>query len=96
MTILLSKHKPVLLYWPHSFRRLVVKVPPELWQTETRLQQERGESKKLNVDRDIDEKEGDEGTSERKQGYKYTVVTKIGPPPEVVVVKIWKGIVTII
>jgi hypothetical protein len=43
---------------------LVAEVPPELRQTETGLQQERGKAKKLNVDRDINEDGSEHATSQ--------------------------------
>ena len=67
---------------------MVAKVPPELRQTKTGLQQERGKAKKLNIDRDINEQGGEQATSQREQGDKDTIVTEVGPPPEIVIVKI--------
>lgn len=67
---------------------MVAKVPPELRQSKTGLQQERGKAKKLNIDRDIDEQGGEQATSQGEQRDKDTVVTEVGPPPEIVVVKI--------
>ena len=75
--------------WPHSFCWFIGEVPPELRQAKTCLQQERCKAKQLNVHRDIDQQVGDHTSSKGEQEYKDTVVTEIGPFPNVVDIKIW-------
>lgn len=73
---------------PHAFSGLVGIVPPELRNSETSFQEERGEAQQLHKEREAEEEEGHHTPHHGEEEEEIAVVREVSPPPEIPVVEI--------